>query len=245
MPRVIKHPDIRRGEILDIAAELFATAGYTVTSVDDIIRKAGISKGAFYHHFSSKDALLEGLAERAAAQARQGLVALLADPDLTAVGRLNAFLASGRPQQGERSSVAVFASIFRPENLALYHRLHRTVAGAMVEPLAAIIAAGIAEGSMRSAHPATTAEIILTLGTITHDVIAELLSATDAEARRAATAGFELRMEQQGIAMDRILGLPDGTIRLWDAEGTKVMLAALDQSAAPDYTGPAADGKAQ
>lgn len=43
-----------RGRILAAAAESFARQGYDVTSVDAICRLAGVSKGAFYHHFPSK-----------------------------------------------------------------------------------------------------------------------------------------------------------------------------------------------
>jgi AcrR family transcriptional regulator len=50
-----------RRKILDAALELFAHHGYHATSVDKIARKAGVSKGGIYLHFSSKEDLLKGL----------------------------------------------------------------------------------------------------------------------------------------------------------------------------------------
>lgn len=50
-----------RSRILDSAIKLFATRGYNKASVDDICAEAGISKGAFYHHFESKQALFAAL----------------------------------------------------------------------------------------------------------------------------------------------------------------------------------------
>ncbi len=50
-----------RTKILDSAVKLFSTRGYTAASVDDICAEAGISKGAFYHHFESKQALFLAL----------------------------------------------------------------------------------------------------------------------------------------------------------------------------------------
>ena len=48
----------RRIQILDAAAELIAEKGFTQTSVDDVIARAGLSgKSHFYHYFKSKDAL--------------------------------------------------------------------------------------------------------------------------------------------------------------------------------------------
>ena len=44
--------------MLDAAADLFAQQGYDATSVTQVIERAGLTKGGFYHHFASKDALL-------------------------------------------------------------------------------------------------------------------------------------------------------------------------------------------
>lgn len=216
MLRIIKHPEIRREELLGIAARLFGRHGYDATSIDAIIGEAKLSKGAFYHHYRSKDALLEALAARAAKQALERLREILADADMTAVQRLSAFLKQGRRREEEQSNVAVFSTIFRPENLALYHRLHTAVTRVMLPPLVGIVEQGVREGTMKSDHPVVTAEIVLILGTITHDAVADLIAASDEIALSAALATFQIRLEQQGIAVDRTLGLPDGTITLWD-----------------------------
>jgi TetR/AcrR family transcriptional regulator, cholesterol catabolism regulator len=49
----------RRTQLLSIAAELFATRGYSQTTVRDIADEAGILSGSLYHHFDSKEAMLE------------------------------------------------------------------------------------------------------------------------------------------------------------------------------------------
>jgi len=50
-----------RSRILAAAEQSFAEHGYDVTSVDSICRAAGVSKGAFYHHFPSKGAVFVAL----------------------------------------------------------------------------------------------------------------------------------------------------------------------------------------
>jgi AcrR family transcriptional regulator len=50
-------PDLR-ARVLDAAVELFAQQGYDGTSVTQVITRAGVAKGGFYHHFPSKEALL-------------------------------------------------------------------------------------------------------------------------------------------------------------------------------------------
>ena len=50
-----------RSKIIESAIKLFSTRGFNAASVDDICVEAGISKGAFYHHFKSKQALFLAL----------------------------------------------------------------------------------------------------------------------------------------------------------------------------------------
>jgi AcrR family transcriptional regulator len=52
-----------RSSIIDAARELFTEHGYNGCSVDAILERAGSSKGAFYHHFPDKSAVLEALIE--------------------------------------------------------------------------------------------------------------------------------------------------------------------------------------
>ncbi|WP_245527706.1 TetR/AcrR family transcriptional regulator [Aeromicrobium marinum] len=49
----------RRDELLQIAAELFATQGFKNTTVRDIADAAGILSGSLYHHFDSKESMVD------------------------------------------------------------------------------------------------------------------------------------------------------------------------------------------
>lgn len=52
-----------RSKLVDAAHSLVRKQGYSATSVDQICSAAGVSKGAFFHHFSSKEALAAAAAE--------------------------------------------------------------------------------------------------------------------------------------------------------------------------------------
>jgi AcrR family transcriptional regulator len=95
MPRVIKHPDVRRTEMLDRAFAFFLQRGYDNVSLNDLIADAGVSKGAFYHWFPSKDALIAAVAERSARDQLAAVEHVLAKSRGDALARLNAVLQTG------------------------------------------------------------------------------------------------------------------------------------------------------
>jgi AcrR family transcriptional regulator len=48
-----------RAVLIDVASDLFATNGYKATAIPAVLQAAGVSRGALYHHFDSKEALFE------------------------------------------------------------------------------------------------------------------------------------------------------------------------------------------
>lgn len=71
----------RREHILDAAERRFAQSGFHRTTMQDICREAGVSSGALYVHFSSKEDLIAGIVERDRAKLADQLKALAAAPD--------------------------------------------------------------------------------------------------------------------------------------------------------------------
>lgn len=53
-----------RGHLIDVATRLFAAQGYDDTSIEAVLREAGVSRGSLYHHFAGKDALFLAVLER-------------------------------------------------------------------------------------------------------------------------------------------------------------------------------------
>ena len=57
-------PEVRRAQILEAAERCLGRSGYHGTTMDDVVRESGLSKGSLYWHFSSKEDLLLALFER-------------------------------------------------------------------------------------------------------------------------------------------------------------------------------------
>jgi len=65
MPKVSEsHLEARRQQILDAAIECFSRHGFHPTTMQDIITESGLSSGAIYTYFGSKEELIEAIAER-------------------------------------------------------------------------------------------------------------------------------------------------------------------------------------
>ena len=50
-----------RARLVEVAGELFGERGYDETPIEEVLERTGVSKGALYHHFSSKEALFEAV----------------------------------------------------------------------------------------------------------------------------------------------------------------------------------------
>lgn len=74
----------RRQHILDAAERCFARGGFHGTSIQDICKEAGVSPGALYVYFDSKEALIAGLCERDRAELTERLESLAEAPDFLA-----------------------------------------------------------------------------------------------------------------------------------------------------------------
>ncbi len=77
------HHELRREEILDIAAQCFASRSYPAASMQDIAAAGGTSKARLYHYYGSKEALLFDLLDRYT----QRLLALIGEAEATAQRR--------------------------------------------------------------------------------------------------------------------------------------------------------------
>jgi AcrR family transcriptional regulator len=226
MPRVVKHPELRRSELLDCA--LFFEQGYERTTINDVIARVGISKGGFYHHFSSKEDLLEALTARLAEEAVARVRDVLDDPALDALARLNAFLARSRRMKLEDAPKlrAAFDVVFRPENIVLYHRINAASIAVMLPVLTRIIAQGKSEGVFDVPAPEAAAAIVLQIGASTHDAVARTIAASGTPAEAAAIEALDERFRFLGIAADRILGLPDGSLSFVEPGFTRAVMTA-------------------
>ena len=142
VPRVPEsHLAARRDQILDAATVRFAANGFQATGMADVIAASGLSAGAVYRYFRSKDELIAAIVERVVGTAAARFEVLLEEdsaPDpveaVAATVRMVAELAARGPVDLTRVAVQAWGEALRnPEVHAVVDRAYRTMRGYFVE----------------------------------------------------------------------------------------------------------------
>ena len=151
-----------REKILNTATQLFIQKGSEKTSMQDIAQTAGISKGAIYHHFKSKDEIVV-----AVMRSRQELMEeemkqwLKATENLTGREQLQTILKSNLESQTARATDGIVGEYEKDAGFILTMMRDNLRIGA---PLVSdIIKKGMADGSLRTQYPDQAAEVFLLL----------------------------------------------------------------------------------
>lgn len=161
-----KYPEETVNLILDTATRLFVQKGYERTSIQDIINNLdGLSKGAIYHHFKSKEEILIAVTNKMTEESNRMLFEIRNNPNMTGKEKLKKLLEDSvnRPVHDEifsaapniKSSPALVSSILM-ESV-------ETVAPEYVLP---IIKQGIGDGSIQTEYPEELAELIMLVGNV-------------------------------------------------------------------------------
>lgn len=156
-----KHPEETVNLILDVAFRLFMEKGYERTSIQDIINNlGGLSKGAIYHHFKSKEDILVAVTDRMTAESNRMLAAIRNRPDLSGKEKLTAIFneSINRPVQND---IFTAAPDFSRNAKLLFSLLHETIDDAAPNYILPILRQGLSDGSIQTDYPEQLAELIL------------------------------------------------------------------------------------
>lgn len=219
MARTVKEEEyaVKRKEILDTAQRLIYTKGYEQMSIQDILNELKISKGAFYHYFESKQALLEALIEQMRLEAEPIILPIIHNADLPALDKLHRFFdASARWKTARKDYVLSLVSVWYADENALVRRKIEDNLIRWSTPLfVGIIQKGVAEGVFNTPYPDQIGELVLALLYHIGDAMVEMIFSDREKAIEFAQA--ERMVCAYNDALERLLGAPTGSIRLMDA----------------------------
>ncbi|MFD1416054.1 TetR/AcrR family transcriptional regulator [Oceanobacillus jeddahense] len=148
--------------ILSVAAKLFLEKGFEKTSMRDIAETAGISKGAIYHHFQSKDEIINAVTEKQAEINTTLMQNWLSEMgSLTGKEKLTAILEKNLESQEAHNLDSVMSTRIKSAEFILAYMQDCVNKDAVF--ISEIIKEGIVDGSLTTDYPAESAETFLLL----------------------------------------------------------------------------------
>ena len=238
MARIVNETEYaaRRNAILDVALRLIYTKGYEQMAIQDILGELQISKGAFYHYFDSKPALLEALIERIGQEALELLNPIVQDPHLPALDKLQRYFDTAvRWKTARKAFMLDLLRVWYADHNAIARQKMLAMWSKHALPLLTEIChQGIREGVLNIPFPDQVGAILLSLVQGIGDAFAELLLAPEPrgdELQRAARL-----IAAYNDALERVLGAPAGSLHLMDAESLEEWFVAPNDDLAAEVS---------
>lgn len=218
MVRIVKQPAQRRNEILDSAQRLVYSKGFDQMTIQDILDDLHISKGAFYHYFGSKPALLDALLVRMREQAEQVVMPIFNDPGRNALEKLQDYIeTAGRWKTTQKAYVLALIRGWYSDDNAIVRQKQMAFLSQWMGPLMTeIIQQGVREGLMDTPYPDQMGEVMLGMiqnlsDTLTRLILAREPGSVDLEQVSRKIAAYTYTVECA-------LGISPGLLKLADPE---------------------------
>lgn len=194
-----KYPEETVKLILDVATSLFTEQGYDATSLQDIINSTKLSKGAIYHHFASKEEILEAIFNRIGEENVVALAKIRDDVSLNGIEKLRSIFKEAVINSNQTLMLTITPYLLdNPRFLAMQIRqLYQIVAPKFIRP---ILQEGIDDGTIKAENPGELAEAIMILSNIW---LNPLVNMVDEESMRKRCETFNKLL--QGVGIESLL----------------------------------------
>lgn len=209
-----KEGEIRRKELLDAALELFYEQGYDATSINDIIKKVGVTKGSFYYHFKSKEEVLDAIALRHAEQMVEIIKEVTLDEGKSAVCMINALILRIQEYRAETKSdrLKTHNILNKTENLKLKKKIHENYISLSKPIIHSIIEKGIEEGVFNTTYPNELTELFINLSISFNGSLNSLMSEIQGKPENIKKIETKVLFYEEVI--EKIFDIPKGTIKI-------------------------------
>ena len=225
---IVKKGDIKKQVILDTAEMLFCRNGYEQTSIQDILDRLNSSKGSFYHHFPSKEALLEGICRRRAEKIYYASCSCIGDDEST-IMKMNHILSGMIPFMDEKIGfLMMLLPIFRlPEGRMVRLSYCEALSEQFYPYLCRLLQDGLQNGELFSAEPDITAGLILSI--VNSLWVKICMTVISCEENHTETDISELLRlaDCYRLMIERMVFLPYGSLKLIDIPSLKYLIGQI------------------
>ena len=215
----MKKGDIKKQVILQTAETMFCRNGYETTSVQDILDALHTSKGSFYHHYASKELLLEEICRTRAKNGMEKIISGLTD-STSATENINRLFSGAMPLNGENLSfLRMLLPVFTlPEGRQVRAGYADALTEMMLPSTVKEIERGNETGEFYCTDPQHSAEMCWLL---IHDCwirICMLIIRNEQAGSETDPAELLSMTEHYRHSVERLLSAPFGSIRLMNLD---------------------------
>lgn len=158
-----KYPEETIERILSVSLDLFIEKGYDNTSIKEIVEHlGGLSKGAIYHHFNSKEEILEAVFESIYAPTEQQMTIIKNDPHLNGLAKLQKMFSYSINHPDQAKIFTASPKLLNNPNL-LTMQLSKIINDAVPRYILPVIEQGLADGSIKTDYPKQLGEVMMLL----------------------------------------------------------------------------------
>lgn len=205
-----------KNQLQDIALKLFVQNGYDKTSVNAIVKKAQVSKGAFYHYFDSKEEVLESVVDNYTQEVKKIISKIADEKNKTGLEKFNeAFARISAYKAQNINRLIKLQKLMNNEDSKLQEKLIEKLLVEINAPFLQIIKQGIKEGSFNTKYPEEIMGAMMYLGIYAKESIRRLPKTPGS--LKVIMNKFSFIQE----ALTRILGAKKGDIKFASLKSIK------------------------
>jgi AcrR family transcriptional regulator len=187
--------------IIDVAARLFAEKGYEQTTIQDIVNDLGMSKGAIFHHFGSKEEIVEAVIGRHRDKLIAGASAAAGDKSVPVYERL--IRTALALHVSDDTGLQMAEHMHKPQNALMHMKIERMLFDDATPIMAGVVREGIEQGLFDTPCPEEVIGMILTYSNSAFDAEHMAVLTTDELSRKANNFIW---------TMERLLGAETGSL---------------------------------
>ena len=199
--RVVKEPEERKNEILDVAERLFGLKGFDNTSTSDILNEIGIARGTLYYHFKSKEEILDAMISRMTNRLIEKANTIAAQKEVPVLQRFTRMMLSLNVSDGNLGQ-ELLAQAHKPQNALMHQKMEKCLLSGINPIITDLIKEGITQGICQTDYPEEVAEMTFLYANTIFD---DLMEHGEAEKQRKIAAFI--------YNLERLLNMEQGSMK--------------------------------
>ena len=195
-----KYPQRTVEKILEVSLALFNEKGYEKTTIQDIVNALGMSKGAIYHHFKSKEEILDAMIDRMTEQILEKAKSIVKQTEIPVLQRFTMMMLALNISDGSFGH-EILEQVHKPQNALMHQKIQEKLLFEVTPLIATLITEGISQGICQTDYPEEVAEMTFLYSYTAFD---DLMEYSEEEKKKKMTAFI--------YNLERLLNMEQGSM---------------------------------